>query len=764
MADEMGQQEYVGHRLIEVAVLPARVAYLIAEGSSDGFRAAVRAATHRWGGMTEPIIEMTSEMDNEAVAKLVRIADVQAVVNVDTDASRAAQLGDSWKLPVVAIDDMRSGAPGGIWEFTSPSESMSDLLGGASGTSYRADPEGPLWAVAVAGIYDVSSSNSTHYGPILPPQLTLLGGAQSSYRTVLQKGMAGFEENFATYDRPQAELPVVVVIAEPDSLADCLWFWNSRAMRSHTQVDLPVVLFPKEAIEHWLGFANDIRSAQTRSGVRPLPDVILVSRSLEDETLHRAAVRAELVADDDESGIRWGQRHAEDDRQVTYRIDRGFEPELFRRRWGKTKESSFHQFVGPSRFDVELPRMPGMPRAALLRLRGEPFDKLPRKDIVAWMITQKAKSMSPLPATWHGNQLQMPVRLPWLDFPRLTLSVPRPQEVVAELLKQVTSSSAPSIPGTIGMTITEQSDISVLRGFLVVEALTALKTERTQHFLKELRRLNEGKYPDWLPLEDAKELAREFGGRQERKFQSATNVLNGWTAADVTPALETACAQGWAERGLGLDCDQCSLNSFIPLHATGGTAVCPACSAPALYQRENGKAVEIVYRLNGFIDRAIDNGVLPHLLVAAALRDLDPSTYLLPGVDVVIDDTKNEVDVFGIHEGKVLAGEVKVKAAEFAKDDQIVRDVALSRRLGADIHLMAATDIIDDGLQSQARELCESYGLELLVLHEPQLRPGLADQRDARDRRKEAAAVASTPRPRRGDTKAPSTPGPAPRT
>ncbi|MER6523443.1 hypothetical protein ABT246_42525 [Streptomyces sp. NPDC001553] len=763
MADEMGQQEYVGHRLIEVTILPARVAYLIAEGSSDGFRAAVRAATHRWGGMTEPIIEMTADADSQGAAKLVRIADVQAVVNVDADPSRATELGNSWKLPVVPIADMYGGTPWGVWEFTSRPESLSQsLIGAGADSCFRSDPEGPLWAVAVAGIYD-APKDFAGYTPILPPQLTLLGRAQSSSTTVLQQGMAGFHENWAVYDRYALELPVVVVVAEPDSLADCLWFWNARAMRSHVRIHTPVLLFPQEAGEHWLDFANDVRSARTRAAGRPLPDVILVSRSLSDEELHRAADRAELVADDGEPGVRWSKRHPESDGPLTYRVERGFEPELFRRGWGKSEVSGFHQFVGPSRFDVVLPALASRPSGALLRLSGEPFNNLPRKDVVAWQIMHKAKAVSPLPASWHGDQLQIPVWLPWLDFPRITLSIPRPQEVVSELLNQVASSSGPSIPGTIGMTVTEQSDINALRNVLVVEVLTALKTERTEHFLKELRRLNEGRYPDWLALEDAKELAREFGGRQERKFHSATNVLTGWIASDVTPALETACAQGWAERGLGLDCDQCGLNSFIPLHSTSGTAVCPACSAPALYKRENGKAVEIVYRLNGFIDRAIDNGVLPHLLVTATLKDRDPSTYLLPGVDVVVDGAKNEVDVFGIHEGKVLAGEVKVKAAEFSKAGQIVRDVALSRRLGADIHLMAATDIIDAALQSEARELCERVGLELLVLHEPELRPGLAEQREARDRRK-AAAAASTPGPRRGDSKASSTPGPEPRT
>ncbi|MCX5077631.1 hypothetical protein OG321_34665 [Streptomyces sp. NBC_00424] len=379
------------------------------------------------------------------------------------------------------------------------------------------------------------------------------------------------------------------------------------------------------------------------------------------------------------------------------------------------------------------------------------------------MITKKAASVSPLPASWHGDQLQLPVQLPWLDFPQLTLSIPRPSEIVERLLREVTTSFELSTPGGIGQKIIEQSDIQALLRTHVTEALAQLKTERTEHFLNELNRL----YPDWLPMDKAKELAKEWGGRQERRFRPPTGLVGGCTSTDITPALEEACGQGWAERGLGLDCDMCSIHSFVPLHETTSPVVCPACSAPSSYQRENKKkAVEVVYRLNAFIDRAVDLGVLPHLLVVAALTDRDPSTYLLPGVDVIVDGEGNEVDIFGIHKGKVLAGEVKVKAAEFDKDGQIVRDVALSRRLGADIHLMAATDLISDDLQNEARELCQREGLELLVLHEPQLRPGLVEHRAEKQRQKEAeaAAAARTPRPRRGNSRASSAPGPEPRT
>ncbi|MEU8843739.1 hypothetical protein AB0D97_32225 [Streptomyces roseus] len=124
--------------------------------------------------------------------------------------------------------------------------------------------------------------------------------------------------------------------------------------------------------------------------------------------------------------------------------------------------------------------------------------------------------------------------------------------------------------------------------------------------------------------------------------------------------METACAQGWVERGLGLDCDQCRLHSFIPLHATGGRAVSPACSAPALYLRaNNNKAVEVVHRRTAFIDRAVDNGVLRHLLVIAALQDIAPSTYLLPASTCTSETTTGSRKSTGSESTR--AGSLQVK-------------------------------------------------------------------------------------------------------
>ncbi|MFJ5020370.1 hypothetical protein [Streptomyces goshikiensis] len=189
----------------------------------------------------------------------------------------------------------------------------------------------------------------------------------------------------------------------------------------------------------------------------------------------------------------------------------------------------------------------------------------------------------------------MPVLLPWLDWPRLTLTIPKLAEVVPRLLDEATNRFELSTLGKIGVTIAQQSDIGTLLDLLVVESLTALKTERTEHFIKAL----DHRIPGRIPLYEA-----------------------------------------------------------------------------------------------------------------------------------------------GEYEGKVLAGEAKVSATEFANEGQIRRDIELSRRLKADVHVMAAIDVIPGPLQEEAREHCGVAGLELLVLHEPDLRPRLAETRNERDRQAEHQARA----------------------
>lgn len=85
------------------------------------------------------------------------------------------------------------------------------------------------------------------------------------------------------------------------------------------------------------------------------------------------------------------------------------------------------------------------------------------------------------------------------------------------------------------------------------------------------------------------------------------------------------------------------------------------------------------------------------------------------------DGTKAEVDLFGIHRGEIVAGEAKTSPAEFVPD-QLSRDVELSRRLGANIHLLVSPNGIDQAQVSETLRLVQAAGLRLIVIEAAEAR------------------------------------------
>ena len=63
----------------------------------------------------------------------------------------------------------------------------------------------------------------------------------------------------------------------------------------------------------------------------------------------------------------------------------------------------------------------------------------------------------------------------------------------------------------------------------------------------------------------------------------------------------------------------------------------------------------------------------------------------------------------------VLGGEVKASASDFTQE-RIRRDIDLSSRLGADIHVMACVEALSNEVIDFATERARSKGLEISVL------------------------------------------------
>jgi hypothetical protein len=212
-------------------------------------------------------------------------------------------------------------------------------------------------------------------------------------------------------------------------------------------------------------------------------------------------------------------------------------------------------------------------------------------------------------------------------------------------------------------------------------------------------------------------------GRLERKSRCASELEDVENNIKVI-AAETLVTLGWAERGCRIICKYCSVTSFVPFRHTTPSARCSGCESPGQYEYSTA-GVTTYYRLNSLIDLASDQGVLPHLLAIAALRKQSSDTFIFPGVNVTFDDgAKKEVDLFGIHDGKVIAGEVKTSAAEF-DEERIRRDIELSKRLLADAHVMACTEPLEEGAIVIAREVAQEYEVDLMILDADDLRPSI---------------------------------------
>ena len=99
-----------------------------------------------------------------------------------------------------------------------------------------------------------------------------------------------------------------------------------------------------------------------------------------------------------------------------------------------------------------------------------------------------------------------------------------------------------------------------------------------------------------------------------------------------------------------------------------------------------------------------------------ALRREHDHTFLIPGADVrLADDTLREVDLFGTYNSTVVAGEAKTSPIGF-EDADIEADIELSAVLGADAHLMVATEEIAYETVERAHQIARDANLELILV------------------------------------------------
>ncbi|MCW2902970.1 MAG: hypothetical protein JWO67_5235, partial [Streptosporangiaceae bacterium] len=694
------------------SVRPARAVYLIGEASEAGFRRAVQEASTRWAGACEPIVEVRA--DGAISADQRSIIDLSApdgAVNIDADRESALTTATSLGLELVqSVDHIDVG---GITSLSAhPGElGLPATIDGTNGYVI-ARAGGDLWEATAAG--DLTDLAQEQPGPetikVTRPRWhpDLVARAHLRGATLIDQTVAHFAENSASGGAGDGPT-VVWATSGTGDLADCLGFWNMRVLRPLRFGTVPMYLLPADQLKDWVGFRDEF-ARQLARPIEVTPDVLLTSATLDGDALHEVAK---------ELGLELAEK-----RSVSIR--RSFPPT------GKVRSVPFtflqvRSVAGLCDFTrtygaavpVDVPEVrdqvvlrfsnpaPGTTgQFVLATITSELLASYPHTESVARLFHRNG--------SWRNGGLQIPVRAE-PEF-RLPLAVPSLAKAVGTLLDERTIRWQTSEKGAIGASLTDDEiALQVLGEPHVLESIGKLTTPRGKRMAQELAKLL-GK--DRPLSESEAEFAARWGGRTERTIKTPAHLGHGAPRA-AAGVLERLAGIGWAERGLEIKCTACGINSFLPMSTVSerGVPRCPGCHTLGAYTGNDGPTT--AYRLDSRIDRASDQGVLPHLLTIAALSRTAQASWFLPGVDLWFaadrekaDSEKKEADILGIADGKLITGEVKTSGQQFTIA-QIGKDIAIATRLEADIYVMAAaTSPIPDEAQKNAQQLCEKNGLE----------------------------------------------------
>ena len=712
----MTTAEYLGPTLVTATVVPARAAYLVGHSSSSGFLRAVQEASTRWGGVTEPILPV----DNDGLLapwwiQAAKLCDVQAVVNVDVSPESASKIGAKLGLPVVDIAHIDEREP---TNMTGHPTHFASVVHPDSGQLFVA-PSGEdlLWAAAAAGAltpqhYDALTNSGTSH-VIQIPYPDQLARAQLRGHTLISQTASQFAvsqggSNFI------GERPAVIVLTDGKSLTDCIHFWNLRALMPLGLLEWPMVILPAHDLPNWLNIDQAIQAMLGRSGAFS-PDVLLLSSSVDESDMHDTA--ALLGLNLSQEGVKVGLSFPARTRMppYSYRIA-GDIRHLFNeeRHYGVGVDADMHLFRGqlspvtfrnPVSFSSDIAH-------GLLRLSSGPLSRLPRRGSTAQLVRDDARWVR------DGVEINIYLRKEY----RLMFQIPTLEDATYAALGEIVGSHELSDKGKLGQALRRNIDLNILLQAGVYEAMIALTTPRSKELLRELRKAGGEGVPEGHLIE----IAASWGGRSERRYRTAKQVTSD-IGIPAQQALESLCSIGWVERGLEVSCGRCGIRSFVPMPATTDVARCPGCNTENSYSvTPAGDALAVQYRLNALVDRSADQGVIPHLLVEAAICNSPDRGFLVPGLNLIFKDgEKNEVDVFGVLDARMLSGEVKTKASEFS-EEQIFRDIEVSRKLGVDLHLVGCIQPIPENSRVAIEALCGKAGLEMMICDGPVLRPASA--------------------------------------
>ena len=329
----MQPRVYQGPSVVEACFLPARAAYLIRAGSKEGILRAVQEASTRWGGVTEPIIPLRRDgRVGGWYRQLISTLGIDGLIDVDAGQDLAANASRLLGLPVTSLKWIDHS---GITQFTTYPLNLPAIQD--DNAPVISCLRGPLWQAVLAGDLDsIHEADAVKAGiqPRRPTSEDQVFWAALHGNTLLDQTAVSFRENAATGG--VYPIPTTIWVVGPRQLADCLFFWNLRALKPRFFAKAPMVLLPGEGMEHWLGLAEQVRRLLSGRYDEFSPDVNLCSIGVSTERLDEIAQLLELRPSSEE--IRVTRRWRAELRQPPYSYMTNIEPRkwlLFERIYGE---------------------------------------------------------------------------------------------------------------------------------------------------------------------------------------------------------------------------------------------------------------------------------------------------------------------------------------------------------------------------------------------------------------------------------------------
>ena len=700
----MRYEQPIGQSVFRVRVLPARAGYLTKRNDAGGVLEAIRVASTRWAGVSELIIPVPESGSlSDWWRDVVGFADLDGLVNVNVERDVAERVGQTLDLAVVGVADV--GRSGRTQFSTHPAHLEQTRWEFASQAPVLASSTGALWEKVAAGDLSDEQAAACASGqaparrPLSGPEIGL---AQIDETCWLDAGAAQFSEHRITNPR---FAPAIVWVTQPNSLEDCVDFWNLRALRSRSLAPSPILLVPADQVFHWTGFPEAFTDRLARPEFFD-PDVLLWSASVEPDQLDEIAEGLRLIRTTNLTSTIEHPPPPPRQGPFTYRQDVDpYQYFYFQRRYGETSQTLEQVYRDRTVVDVDSPvQFTGAGRV-LVRVASSAFEGLPKRSTTAALVKDGA--------SWSEDEIELATNAS--NRYRLELRVPSLSAATWALLGDHTTHAALSSKGQLAHRLRDLGAAEVLLQDPVIQVIESLRTGRSQDLERALQRTLEHVSPSDELRDRLEELVAEWGPQCKRRFLSISNIKGLGDYAGT--AVEGLCFRSWAERGLKITCDQCKIRSFVPLPEATPEPRCPACGATnTRFEPAGGnpdKGPEMHYRLNALVDRAADQGIVPHLFADAVLTAEDPQTFLLQGVDVTFEGgTTREVDLYGITGGRVVAGEAKTNPEAFTPE-QLESDIELSAALGADIHLIVSTGEIPDAIEEEARQLANTRDLKV---------------------------------------------------